>query len=62
MCLRLLSVTIRDGARSHEEVDARGAGAVAHQRHVGLVAAEERYVLLYPVQCCDLVHKSIVGG
>lgn len=43
-------------------MDAGGAGAVTHQRHVSGVAAEVDDVLLEPVERGDLVHQAEVGG
>lgn len=54
-------LTFGDGAGSHEQVDAGGAGAVADDGDVGRVAAERRDVLLHPVQRRDLVHEPVVG-
>lgn len=50
-----------DGGRYHQEVDASGAGPVAHQRNVLGVAAEQGDVLLDPVEHGYLVHQPVVG-
>lgn len=53
--------TWHDGGRHDEELNAGGAGAVAQERHVVRVAAEECNVLLHPVERRHLVHQPVVG-
>jgi len=54
------SLTPNDGGANGEKMHASSTSALTHEGNIVGIATEERDMLLYPMQCGDLVHEAII--